>query len=299
HYGDFFNLTGVEVFDEDAWVVNYNNGRVYRFGSAVLDAEELDTFHTDVTNALDWAMNRSNCINSTDNIQVATCLMIYGEALRLVEDPVMATAVKQRMDILGTILRDRQRVDGGWGKDTGSPSNAVATALVGMALEYTHPSADDPMMRRTIQYLLDTQRSDGAWTNSGGIFGGPPLATTSLVMAYMPKAMLRLGGLDVEVNLRFADNVQPGESSIPANGITSDGNTTLYSWSLSGVTSEGRGLEFPATLPVMQIGESRPLASEAWLEFHNTFNDDVVRVDLAIPEVRAVSGMAVLVTTDK
>lgn len=299
HYSDFVNLTGVEVFDEEAWLVNYNNGRVYRFGSAILDAEELDTFHTDVMNALDWAMNRSNCVNSTDNIQVATCLMIHGEALRLVEDPVMTTAVEQRMDILGTILRDRQRVDGGWGGSADSLSNAVTTALVGMALEYTHPSADDPMVRRTIEYLLDTQRSDGAWTNSGGIFGGPPLAATSLVMAYMPKAMLRLGGIDVDVNLRFADNVQPGDPSLPANEITSDGATTVYRWSLSGVTSEGRGFEFPANLPAMQIGESRPLVREAWLEFHNTFNDDVVRVDIAIPEVRAVSGMAVSVATDK
>ncbi|HEX6930161.1 MAG TPA: hypothetical protein VF267_12970, partial [Gammaproteobacteria bacterium] len=228
-----------------------------------------------------------------------TCLATLGEALRIIDDPARAVTVEDRMTVIATAIRQRQRDDGGWGRYPGWSSDAIVTSLAGLAMEYMHPSAEDPVVRNTILHLLDTQRSDGAWITRNNIVGGPPLGATSLVMAYMPKSLLRLGGIDIDVHMTFADNVRPGAPTIDPEEIVPAGELTHYRWSLTGVTSDGRQIHFPANMPAMQIGESRPLASEAWLEFTNSFNDDIVRVDLEVPSVKAVSGMAVSVATDR
>jgi len=171
--------------------------------------------------------------------------------------------------------------------------------MVGMALDYTNPSADDPLVRNTIQYLLNTQLGDGSWNNNNSFFS-TRLAATSFVMAYMLRALDRLGGIDVDLHLSLPDNIQISNLSTPATSVTPNstgGND--YFWSLQGVTSNDRVIDFDATLQDMYLGEERPVATNAYMTFDNSFTNEELNVDLDVPVVKAASELILGLTTDK
>jgi hypothetical protein len=61
-------------------------------------------------------------------------------------------------------LIDSQRSDGGWSQKSDMESDAYATASVLVALHSAGDvAADNPAIRRGIQYLIDTQLEDGTW----------------------------------------------------------------------------------------------------------------------------------------
>lgn len=61
-------------------------------------------------------------------------------------------------------LMDQQRADGGWSQNLELSSDAYATAtvLVGLLRE-GDVASDDDVIKRGIQYLLDSQQDDGSW----------------------------------------------------------------------------------------------------------------------------------------
>jgi hypothetical protein len=61
-------------------------------------------------------------------------------------------------------LLSAQRADGGWAQEPGLRTDAYATGLALFALRETGAaSADDPAVRRGVQYLLRTREADGTW----------------------------------------------------------------------------------------------------------------------------------------
>ena len=119
---------------------------------------------------------------------------MLAEARPYLQDAVFLAKVDARIVQLKDYLRTTQRVDGGWGRTVGQQSDPLITAIVGTALDYTHPEPTDPVLRKTVQYLLSKQSSDGSWT---GQYFSTRLGATSYVMAYLPKAVARLGGIPV------------------------------------------------------------------------------------------------------
>lgn len=75
-----------------------------------------------------------------------------------------ASADRALLERLAHELAARQQPDGGWNALDGRPSDAYST---GQALTVLNEAGGvpitDPAWRRGIQYLLDTQTSDGAW----------------------------------------------------------------------------------------------------------------------------------------
>lgn len=117
-------------------------------------------------------------------------------------------------------------------------------------------------------------------------------------MAYLPKALERLGGIDVDLHVKVPANVQLANPSIAPTTVI-PGVDVEYIWKLLGVTSGGRNVEFDLTLLDMQLNEMRPVASAAYLEFDNSFTAEKLQVALAIPTVRAAADMALAVSTDR
>jgi hypothetical protein len=63
------------------------------------------------------------------------------------------------------LLKHDQRADGGWSQLAGANSDAYATGMVLVALQWGIglPNSD-PVYRRGVEYLLKTQESDGSWS---------------------------------------------------------------------------------------------------------------------------------------
>ncbi len=57
----------------------------------------------------------------------------------------------------------QQREDGGWAQTADLASDAYATGQVLYTLHELGVPSSDPVYRRGVQYLLQTQQSDGSW----------------------------------------------------------------------------------------------------------------------------------------
>jgi len=60
-------------------------------------------------------------------------------------------------------LRKLQRADGGWSQLEQLPSDAYATGVALYALRQAGMKPQDPIYRKGVQYLLETQAADGSW----------------------------------------------------------------------------------------------------------------------------------------
>lgn len=214
-------------------------------------------------------------------------LILLAEALPHITDPVLAAKVEARIPLLAAELRGDQRADGGWARRTNYQSDPLTTAIVGTALDYTNPDSTDPVLRSTVQYLLSTQRSDGAWT---GQYFTTHLGATSYVMAYLPKAVARLGGIQVGLGLDFGSDVQLlGSSVAPDSSVVRSDGSSSYFFDLGRINGTGAKFLFTLKLVGMQVDEWRKIAANAFLRFINSFNGEVVEAPIAVPTVHASS----------
>ena len=257
----------------------------------------LPSYELELSRMVRFFLNRYTD-NTSENTVHALRMSALAEAKLAITDPLLLQEIETAISYEENLLRSRQRSDGGWGRYTSWSSDPLVSAMVGIALDYTNPSADDPMVRKNIQYLLNSQLSDGSWNNNNGYFG-TRLASTSFVMAYMPKALDRLGGIDVDLTVDVPANISLENPTTTETTITpiSDGNQ--HFWSLTGVTSNEQVIEFDMTLHDLLLNEQRPVASTAFMEFNNSFNDDRMRVDLDVPSVTATSELTLAVTANK
>ena len=81
---------------------------------------------------------------------------------RLLWSKQKGTSFAQFADDLKT-LRSVQREDGGWGQLAGNASDAYATGQTLFVLMKIEFPLEDPLVERSIGYLLNTQKSDGSW----------------------------------------------------------------------------------------------------------------------------------------
>ncbi|NOR71422.1 MAG: hypothetical protein GQ532_17315, partial [Methylomarinum sp.] len=292
------SLRGIAVLNEQVFVTSYNGNHLYEVVSTPINTTLLANYSTEVTRSANYFLARYKD-NSSNNITQAMRLSGLAEARQVISDETLLAQVNSAITFIEQVLRTRQRADGGWGRYTSYGSDAMVTALVGLALDYTNPSADDPVVRNTIQYLLSNQLSDHSWRSNNNILS-TRLAATSLVVAYLPVALERLGGIDVDLHLTMPDNNGLLQSSIlPTSQTLTDNNSRHYLWQLLGVTSNTRELLLDLNLLNMQLGENRPVVNEAYIEFKNSFNNELLRIDLSVPTVRAASDLRLQLETDK
>ena len=256
----------------------------------------VTSMQQDVIGAVNLLLSRPD---GTDRLVDATRLMGLAESRSVVTDPTLLNSVNTEIASLDARLRSYQDADGGWGRNPGQVSDALVTALVGLALDYSHPSPSDPVTRNAIQFLLNSQQGDNSWKSADGIMG-TNLATTGLVMDYLPDALQFLGGIDVDLYVQDVPGKASLSSFVPAPGDTiigGDGSST-YNWHMTGVTSE-QDVGFDVNLPSMLANETRSVAGSAYLQFKNSFTGELLTTNLDIPQVQAVSGLGVTVGTDR
>ena len=275
------------------------DGNLRQLVTKPLDSSQLAALATQLTGAANYFLNEYND-GTGYNIYQAVRLIGLAEARSVTTDAALLARIDQATAAINTLLRARQNSDGGWGYTPGYGSDAIVTALVGTALDYLKPQSNDPVVLKTVQFLLNTQAADGSWASANGIMS-TRFASTSLVMAYLPRALDLLGGLDVQLHLEFPSTATLSSPNLAPSGNLPTGNGgTAYTWELPGVSSQGRTVSFNLALANLLSGETRPAASAAYLISTNSFNGSQLRIDLTIPNVHASDGLSLVsVATDK
>jgi len=295
----FAPADGLVVLPDDTIVVGDGASTVAKLVPVTIDgAAKIASYSSAIGRATTWLLNDAN-VNTSSNLDLAHRLIGLGSAKAFYIGTPLADTLQTKMQSVGTLLRTRQRSDGGWGRFDGWGSDSLVTAQVGYALDYLQPTASDPVVQNAIKFLLARQQVDGSWLSENGILS-THLAATTWVEIWLPIALDRIGGIDADVTLRFAPNVSVSNASLAPTTTTnnSDGSVTRK-WQLTGVTSASRNIQFDLGLADMQLGETRPASVEAYLTFRNSFTGGSVDSPIQIPSVAASAFLGLGVSTDK
>jgi len=301
-----FNAPGIDGFNSIAtfggavYVQNPSNQHLYRLTSQPLDTSQLAAIRAVLPSVAQFTLNQYQDNNSS-NVVLAVRIILLNEIRPFTQDTNLIAQIDTATQSLSTQLRQRQHADGGWPYLTNSTnSDPTATSFVGLALQYTHPSINDPVIRNSITFLLNSQNPDGSWPSYSQAFHRSNLGPASFVMDYLPQALEQLGGIDTGVTLTTAANVRLSAPSVAPTSATAnaDGSTT-YNWGLTGVTSDGENITFDLTLLNMAFNETRPAASAAYLGFANSFTGQTLTSNLPIPTVQVVGAVTLAVTTNQ
>ena len=251
-----------------------------------------------ITNATNWLLVDSN-IDTNNHIDLAMRLIGLGSAQKYYAGSAMAATLQIKMEQIGTLLRSRQRSDGGWGWHNGNTSDSMVTAQAGMALDYLNPSPSDPVVQNAIKLLLKRQLADGSWVSENSVLS-THLAATTWVSIWLPIALDRIAGIDTDMTVAMPANVSMTNPTIaPTSSAANAAGGNDYTWKLQGVTSAGLDLNFDLSLAGMVLGETRPVATEAYMTFNNSFTQSTVKAPVTVPRVTASAFLDLGVTTDK
>ncbi len=295
----FAAADGLVVLSDNTIVVGDGFTSVSKLVPApVNSAAKIASYSNAIGRATPWLLNSAN-INAASNLDLAAQLIGLGNANRFYQGQPLAATTLTKMEQVATVLRARQRADGGWGKLNTSTSDALVTAQVGFALDYLQPTASDPVVQNAIKYLLAKQLPDGSWASDNNGFT-TRLAATTWVEIWLPIALDRIGGIDAAVTLKFAPNVAVSNPNVaPTTTISNPDGSVTRNWQFTGVTSASRSIEFDVGLTDMQLGEVRPLSTEAFLTFRNSFTNESINASIPIPTISASAFLGLGLSTDK
>jgi hypothetical protein len=300
-----FNNPGIDGFNTIAsiggaiYVQNPSNQHLYQLKSQALDISQLAAIQAVLPSVAQYTLNQYQD-NNPSNALLAMRIILLNEIRPFSTDSALLSQIDGATATLAALLRQRQNADGGWPYTGTAHSDPTATSFVGLALQFTHPSVNDPAIRNSISYLLNSQNPDGSWTSYSQAFHRSNLGPASFVMDYLPQALEQLGGIDTGITVTTAANVQLSAPSIVPTRATvgADGSTT-YNWGLTGVTSAGENISFDLTLDNMTFNENRPVATAAYLGFANSFTNETLTANLSIPTVKVVGAVSLTVATDQ
>ncbi|MBM0104868.1 carboxypeptidase regulatory-like domain-containing protein [Steroidobacter sp. S1-65] len=290
-----FGYSALNFIDDELYLSHESSRRLYRVATQPLATPQLAQIPPALARIARFTIARHQT-NSASDIH-AMRLITLAEARPHVADPALVAQIDAAIAYIDNLLRQRQRPDGGWAyANGGTVSDPYTTAFVGLALEYTHPSVNDPVIRNSIAYLLNQQSADFSWPVQNNVFQ-TRLGPTSFVMAYLPLALERLGGIDTDLTVVMPPDIQLSNPSQAPASQTPVAAGTEYRWSMQGVTANARTVSFDATLSNMGYRETRPVAAAAYLQFSNSFTGETLRSDLEIPTVRAESDLVLSLST--
>ncbi|MCB1555584.1 MAG: tandem-95 repeat protein [Xanthomonadales bacterium] len=195
---------------------------------------------------------------TTDNLAMSLVLMGLAQTRAHIDDAALRALVDSRIAQLDARLRERVQVDGGWPYIVGGHSDPLTTAWVGFALDTLDPPADDPIVLAGIEYLLNAQVGDGTWRTYSGLFT-THLATTGLVMAYLPVALEHLGSADLSLGHMRIQVLGDGSIALSVEAMNrgladTDASSTVTFFSGRDLDGEPLG---EATVPALRSGEAQ------------------------------------------
>ena len=295
-----FSSTNTAVPLPDGSVMWGDNAGVYKMSFTPADTSAL-TAKIDATLANSATkLVSGSIVNAANNLDTAFRMIGLSKLKEYYQGTPRAGEFDTLIYDLSQTLWSRQRADGGWEVQNGwyNNSDPVATAIVGVALDFTNPSRSDPRLRRAIQYVLNQQKADGSWLSTNGLGGS--LLSSTWIEIWLPTMLDRLGALDADLVVKFAANTKPANfQPAPTKTVPQADGSTEYLWSFTGITEAGREINFDLALANMTIEEVRPAAQIASLKFQNSFVPGEIVAPIVVPRIAANANIGIKALTDK
>ncbi len=295
-----FSAANTAVPLPDGSVMWSDNAGVYKMSFTPADTSAL-TAKIDATLAKSATkLVSGSIVNAANNLDTAFRMIGLSKLKEYYHGTPRAGEFDTLIYDLSQTLWSRQRADGGWEVQNGwyNNSDPVATAIVGVALDFTNPSRSDPRLRRAIQYVLNQQKADGSWLSTNGLGGS--LLSSTWIEIWLPTMLDRLGALDADLVVDFAANAVPTNlQPAPTKTLPQADGSTQYLWSFTGITETGREVNFDLALANMAIEEVRPAAQIASLKFQNSFVAGEVVSPIVVPRIAANANISIQALTDK
>jgi hypothetical protein len=196
---------------------------------------------------------------TTNNLTLALTMLGLAQTQAHVDDPALRARVDTQLALLDARLRERVLATGGWAYSVGGTADPLTSAWVGFALDTLDPPLTDPVVVGNIEYLLAAQTgSDGTWRTTSGLFS-THLATTGLVMAYLPVALEHLGNPDLSLGHMRLEQQADGRFLLSVEAINrglADVNISSTLQFFTGRNGDGTLLGETAVAP-LHSGETR------------------------------------------
>jgi prenyltransferase beta subunit len=256
-------------------------------------------FKDSALKALDYLMNADH----TRSIVTAAHVIIgLKTALPLEDDPDVRVEIRQRIKEVVQYLKDNQNADDGYGRYAGGESDSLPTAHAVFAMGIAGVPGSDPVLRKSIQYLLNNQDPSGTWStryNRGTTVPDRYFGATTWAIISLPIAFERLSGISAELDITFPpDTVLNHSSQTPDNHYETGAGTT-YLWNFRELDEEATELYFDLTVNHIENGESRPIAGEAHVMFEDSYTGSFFRMPVTIPEITGIAPITIDTETDR
>ncbi|MEO8751073.1 MAG: carboxypeptidase regulatory-like domain-containing protein [Casimicrobiaceae bacterium] len=129
-------------------------------------------------------------------------------------------------------------------------------------------------------------------------FSSTLMLATDLNGGMIFRLPITCGAIDTDLHLVFpASQPATGFSVAPKAVFTRADGQHEYVWGFKDVTNAGKQLTLGTTLPGVRYGETRAVASDAFLSFQNAFASGTVTVPVTIPTVHADGLVDIAVST--
>ncbi|MGH8507042.1 MAG: carboxypeptidase regulatory-like domain-containing protein [Stenotrophobium sp.] len=108
------------------------------------------------------------------------------------------------------------------------------------------------------------------------------------------------GAISTDLHITLpAGQTASGFNIPPSTTISNQDGSSELTWDLQSVTNLGQAIQFDTTLNNVELGDQRPVASDAYLLFTNTFTGGNIKLPLTIPSVAATGAVALALSTDQ
>lgn len=165
----------------------------------ITQQQTIDNWQSIVPQMAEYFLASSQNVNDGSLIN-SFRLIGLAELLPHIQDTELQTRIETALQVIDDELRNKQLPTGGWSYAiSGTVSDPLISAWVGIAINYLHPALTDAVVLNNITYLLDSQAANGTWSTPSGLYT-TPLGTTSLIMSYLPVALEHLGNPDLRVS---------------------------------------------------------------------------------------------------
>lgn len=136
-------LYGVASVQGRLYAASHNTNALHEVLQQPLDTTALGSLRNELPRVANYFLSNYRD-NASDNIVQAMRMIGLSYLREAITDLTLLANINTAIAYEDTLLRGRQRADGGWGRSVGQASDPLVTAMVGIAIDYTDPSPNDP-----------------------------------------------------------------------------------------------------------------------------------------------------------
>ena len=159
--GTFNQTAGIEWVDDKLFISRWGPNTIQELEFVPQSTTIINSFRSQFPGIAQFFLSRYTW-NDSETLRIAFRLVGLAEARPFISDTSKLAEMDAAIEFMANRLRSRQRSDGGWGRYSHyNVSDPLTTAWIGIALDYTNPSPDDPIVRT--HHAIPVESAAGGW----------------------------------------------------------------------------------------------------------------------------------------